>query len=157
MNKLLLKKSTAISAIILILGTTSAFAGEKKFSDPNPKGVPSAKGRFAHVNVMGIVTSISDDSLTLENADGDIISVSINPLTKIVLAPTEEEKEILRKERIEAHKKGVPDFSKPRKADLIEEHLISLSDVKIDQWITVEAFDTGTITLEASRICVYGE
>jgi len=193
MNISMIRKGAAISAIVAILGTTTAFAqGNKDSSDTDittqqrgkQKGNQDKKGQNMgqgggqmgnmKFDAMGTITSITENILTLENADGDIISVDINPLTKIVKAPTEEEiteMETTREEAREARRaenaEDCTNETEERVESMQGKHMrnpdgvgqfskatLSTADLTVGDWVSVKAFESDTVTLEGQFILV---
>jgi len=178
MKKMTLKKGVAVTATLIVLGSTTLFANGKYSSADEGKRVSrqmhenpdfrEGRQKGFDVDAMGEVTSVSGTTMTVKNADGDLVVININPETVIVKAPTEEEKaalqaerEKMRKERQAVHhekpedRDGDPRDRPVREAPKKPEPtLLKLADVAIGDWVAVDAFNTNTTVLEAAHICV---
>lgn len=179
MKKSSLKKGATIITAVLILGSSTVFANGKRNSSSQQemqqkpqimKGrhqLPNNRQKNMQSDAMGTVTSVNSDSISVKNADGDIITISINPQTKIIQAPTKAEKEkfraeqeTLRKERQTTRQNAdtttKSETTRPSrdKTTHFEKTIMETTDISVGDWVTIQAFNTDTITLEAARICV---
>ena len=175
-----LVKSIALGAVIFCLGTASVFADGKRFARPNlpqqkneksapskkmpaPMGLNRTAGGMANrapkkaaspkVDVFGTVSAVSSDSkiLTVKDADGKETQIHVNPLTRVNAIPSQAERAKKLEERKTADKnqraeKKTPPENAPAR--------LTLSDVKVGDWVMVQKLGGETKTLEAGKITV---
>ena len=154
-----MKKSvfTTIAVAALVFGIgTSAFAKTPSRSNPhahpmaserNCDGRNPMRGEQGKADLFGMVSAVSSDNktLTVKDADGNETQVHVNPFTHVHALPTQEERNAAT-----AHKK-------PDERKFPEESALSLSDVKVGDWLMVKKLGGETKTLEAARIIVAKE
>ena len=163
MKKSTLKKGAAITAAVVILGTSSVFANNStKASDSNFQGTQEQGKKEPgfhqgpQIDAMGIVTSVNGSIITIKNADNDLVKINVNPETKIIKAPTEEERAAMRAEHGKMRNEKSSEMS-----DESENHpapeFMKITDIAIGNWIAISSFGTNTVTLEAANIVVVTE
>lgn len=164
--------TVAVAALVFGLGTSSAFANGKFFSDKNRQNCCPQNGRMpeqmempngmgmrhggmgmARADLFGTVSAVSADkkTLTVKDADGKETQVHVNPFTMLVSLPSAEE----RKAAFENRKDG--ERGKMGERKLPFENTLTLADVKVGDWVMVSRLGGETKTLEAGRICVAKE
>ncbi len=157
-------KTIAVSALVLGLGTTAAFARSNGHMMGNPYGHPM--GNFSEWNMggrnfgnfkmkmpkgndgikqaelLGTISSVdaSKQIVTVKDVDGKETLVHVNPFTRI-------------RERNCAP--GKAPANKNNKRPEINE--TKIEDLKVGSWVAVSKFDTETKILEASKIIVANE
>ena len=164
-----IRKSLAITAIVLAVGITPVFA-KGNFNTKNnsnnrqqnlmnqnqldqnllkQNSTKSTGGRhggkmLSNPDVMGTVTAISekDSTVTIKNADGKETVIHVNPLTRITKILTVEEKEALKSD-------DTTNTTKTQKAVSL-----TIADIKKGDWIAVAKMETETKVLEAKQIAI---
>ncbi len=165
MNKIV--KTITVSAVILGLGTTVAFARSngamrgspccqpaENFSEWNMGGRNFAKGKMMmpkadngikNADLLGTITSVDTEKqiVTVKDVDGKESQVHVNPFTKIREFDLTGLK--AQADRNKKRKEG----SETMRPEINE---TKLEDLKEGSWVAVNKFDTGTKILEASKI-----
>ena len=154
MKKLNLKKSIAVSAILLAGAFALSAQSYRPERAPAPAPVENGRHNFEakntpcqNVQTMGIVKGVDlhHELLTLENADGKAVTVHINPLTKIT--------KLVTKKPVGSKKSGYSK-GKTRAQSVPKTIVLSLNDIEKGDWVFVNGFDTRTQIIEGRHIGV---
>ena len=169
--------TVAVVTLVFGLGTTAAFAkGNRSWGQnqqncpqqnrnmPPQMGMQNGMGMNPMMGMMGMgmrqggmkkekadlfgtVSAVSTDKkiLTVKDADGKETQVHVNPFTRLHAFPTAEE----RKAAFENRKSG--------EKKMPAENTLTISDVKVGDWVSVTKLGGETKTIEAGRICVVKE
>ena len=157
-------KTIAISALVLGLGTTAAFARSNGKMMGNPYGhpmgnssewnmggrnfgnfnmmMPRGNGGIKNADLLGTISSVdaSKQIVTVKDGDGKETLVHVNPFTRI--------------REFDCEPGKAPAKNNNKRPEINE---TKLEDLKVGSWVAVSKFDTETKILEASKIIVANE